>query len=160
MEFRLMVPVLPLLMVLFAWGLFTIADEVAVPMRTWWPSSWTARRSPRRRRAVVAVAVLGSVFHAATFWGAGGIQPVSNLSIHMTRETLTLGVGVYDVGAVAEDDELSGVDQCARRNAVRRLAELEPTPPLARDRALGLSRVRKVMGYRPFPNFVKHYSED
>ena len=68
MEFRLMVPVLPLLMVLFAWGLFTIADEVAV------------------RRAVVAVAVLGSVFHAATFWGAGGIQPVSNLSIHMTRD--------------------------------------------------------------------------
>ena len=37
----------------------------------------------------------------------------------------------------------------------------EPTPPLARDRALGASSraCEKVMGYRHLlPNFVKHYS--
>ena len=48
--------------------------------------------------------------------------------------------GVRGVGSVAEDDELSRVGQCARRGALcegRSLAELEPTAPLAGDRAPG-----------------------
>ena len=45
---------------------------------------------------------------------------------------------VWRAGPVAEDDELSRVHQCARRGTLcegRSLAELEPTPPLAGDRA-------------------------
>ena len=45
--------------------------------------------------------------------------------------------GVRRAGAVAENDELSGVHQRARRRTLcegRSLAELEPTPPLAGDR--------------------------
>ena len=48
--------------------------------------------------------------------------------------------GVRGAGSVAEDDELSRVSQCARRGALcegRSLAELEPTAPLAGDRAPG-----------------------
>ena len=48
--------------------------------------------------------------------------------------------GVRGVGTVAEDDELSGVCQCARRGTMRHggvLAELAPTTPLAGDRAPG-----------------------
>ena len=48
--------------------------------------------------------------------------------------------GVRGVGTVAEDDELSGVCQCARRGTMRQggvLAELAPTTPLADDRAPG-----------------------
>ena len=57
-------------------------------------------------------------------------------------ETLTLHrLGLYGgAGPVAEDDELSRVHQCARRRTLcegRSLAELEPTPPLAGDRAPG-----------------------
>ena len=47
---------------------------------------------------------------------------------------------VRGAGPVAEDDELSRVHQCARRRTLcegRSLAELEPTPPLAGDRAPG-----------------------
>ena len=57
-------------------------------------------------------------------------------------ETLTLHRlgAVRGAGPVAEDDELSRVHQCARRRTLcegRSLAELEPTPPLAGDRAPG-----------------------
>ena len=69
-------------------------------------------------------------------------------------ETLTLHrLGLYGVlgrslkpravrgaGPVVEDDELSGVHQCARRGTLcegRSLAELEPTAPLAGNRAPG-----------------------
>ena len=57
-------------------------------------------------------------------------------------ETLTLHrLGVYGVlGPVVQDDELSGVCQCAGRGTVREgrsLADLEPTPPLAGDGAPG-----------------------
>ena len=47
---------------------------------------------------------------------------------------------VRGAGPVAEDDELSRVHQCARRGTLcegRPLAEFEPTPPLAGDRAPG-----------------------
>ena len=47
---------------------------------------------------------------------------------------------VRGAGPIAEDDELSGVRQCARRGTLcegRPLAELQPTPPLAGDRAPG-----------------------
>ncbi len=47
---------------------------------------------------------------------------------------------VRSAGPVAEDDELSGVGQCAGRGTLREgrsLAELEPTPPLAGDRPPG-----------------------
>ena len=47
---------------------------------------------------------------------------------------------VRGAGPVAENDELSRVHQCARRGTLcegRSLAELEPTPPLASDRAPG-----------------------
>ena len=47
---------------------------------------------------------------------------------------------VRGAGPVAEDDELSRVHQCAHRRTLcegRSLAELEPTPPLAGDRAPG-----------------------
>ena len=47
---------------------------------------------------------------------------------------------VRGAGPVAEDDELSRVHQCARRGTLcegRPLAELEPTPPLAGNRAPG-----------------------
>ena len=47
---------------------------------------------------------------------------------------------VRRAGPVAEDDERSGVRQCARRGTLcegRPLAELEPTPPLAGHRAPG-----------------------
>ena len=55
-------------------------------------------------------------------------------------ETLTLHrLGLYGgTGPVAEDDQLSRVHQCARRGTLcqsRPLAELQSTPPLARDRA-------------------------
>ena len=57
-------------------------------------------------------------------------------------ETLTLHrLGVYGgTGPVVQDDELSGVCQCAGRGTVREgrsLADLEPTPPLAGDGAPG-----------------------
>ena len=57
-------------------------------------------------------------------------------------ETLTLHrLGLYGrSGPLAEDDELSGVRQCARRGTLREgrsLAKLASTSPLAGDRALG-----------------------
>jgi arabinofuranosyltransferase len=65
MEFRFMVPALPLVMALLAWCLFAVADD------------------RRARAAVVAVVVLGSAFHAATFWGVRDIESIRSLAIHM-----------------------------------------------------------------------------
>ena len=62
-----------------------------------------------------------------------GGRPGRDLDAASTR-------AVRRAGPVAEDDELSGVRQCARRGTLcegRPLAELEPTPPLAGDRAPG-----------------------
>ena len=65
MEFRFMVPALPLVMALLAWCLFAVVDN------------------RRARAAVVAVVILGSAFHAATFWGVRDIESIRSLAIHM-----------------------------------------------------------------------------
>ncbi|HEX9698527.1 MAG TPA: hypothetical protein VGD06_03620 [Acidobacteriota bacterium] len=65
MEFRFMVPALPLVMALLSWCLFAVVDN------------------RRARAAVVAVVILGSAFHAATFWGVRDIESIRSLAIHM-----------------------------------------------------------------------------
>jgi arabinofuranosyltransferase len=65
MEFRFIVPVLPLVMVLLAWGLVAVVED------------------RRIRTAAIAVVVLGSLFHAATFWGVRDIESIRSLAIHM-----------------------------------------------------------------------------
>ena len=65
MEFRFMVPILPLVMVLLAWCL---------------PAASADRRV---QAATVVVVLLGSVFHAATFWGVRDIESIRSLAIHM-----------------------------------------------------------------------------
>ena len=62
-----------------------------------------------------------------------GGRPGRNLDVASPR-------AVRRAGPVAENDERSGVRQCARRGTLcegRPLAELEPTPPLAGHRAPG-----------------------
>ena len=71
-------------------------------------------------------------------------------------ETLTPASprAVRGAGPVAEDDELSRVHQCARRRTLcegRSLAELEPTPPLAGDRAPGHRTARAEGDGLPAP---------
>ena len=65
MEFRFMVPILPLIIVLLSWCLFAVVDD------------------RRLRAAVVSAVVLGSLFHATTYFGVRGIETIDSLAIHM-----------------------------------------------------------------------------
>jgi len=65
MEFRFVVPVLPLVMALLAWCLVGVVQDRPV------------------RRAIVVVVICGSLFHGATFWGVRDIESVRSLAIHM-----------------------------------------------------------------------------
>jgi arabinofuranosyltransferase len=65
MEFRFMVPVAPLIMVLAAWGLVAVVDDRRV------------------RLGLVAVLLLGSLLHAFTFWGVRDIETTRGLAVHM-----------------------------------------------------------------------------
>ena len=92
------------------------------------PSRTTTRPSVRSRRSSAS-------------WTSGTSRRAGSLAEGLD-ETLTLHrLGVYGVlGPVVQDDELSGVCQCAGRGTVREgrsLADLEPTPPLAGDGAPG-----------------------
>jgi len=65
MEFRFMVPILPIVMALLSWCLVEVVED------------------RRARAAAVAVVLLGSVLHAATFWGVRDIESIRSLAIHM-----------------------------------------------------------------------------
>ena len=89
MEFRFIVPVLPLVMVLLSWGLVSAVEDRRV------------------RIAIVIVVVLGSVFHAATFWGVRDIESIRSLSGHMEPDGGDWDEVGRTLGAVFEAD--SGV---------------------------------------------------